>query len=1726
VRQSSCFLLVLFLAVFSSAHFAIASGSRIEADLTKELKKTLELVLSLKIKVEADSPTKAGIQGLARQYEDIRACRLLIQSQFEDRLEKLGPRSAQRHRQMAGAYESLIRDVLSLMQKVMAEKKPEDIEALIELLSRAIREREEKRIFGNTPYRHIGYTAQAPVSGPVVTPAFQTDSVVYEPADLNVAADKQVAKKIADLAQTLQWNPVSIYEWVKNNIATEWYYGGMKGAGGTLAQSAGNDFDQASLLVSLLRASGYPARYVRGVIEFFPDIEKAMNLTGTRSAGELGEFFKKAGVPCEAVVTDGQIVNYRIEHVWVEALLPWANYRGAAVDEAGKAWVALDTSIKGLDFTENTPADLPAGFPFDELRDAYLDKMRDQSPLDFLQSKINENLAGTDSLYGDLLLSRSIDPEIMNVLPPGLQCEIISVTHEYGEIPDELKHQIRFTAKTEGETIVFDETLETSALSNAWPSLQYEPETVEDQETINTFYGLDNTPPYLIRLRPVLVSNEKRIAVGTSGFSPGETFSLQIELIAPGGTQRISNVHAAGDVCVIGVAAGSTVDLAPLDAEEKNAVRLLKEVVSDYISQWNSAEDELAALFKTTVIRPIPTVVTAGCVTDVDWLMDVPVETQWKGAFIDADLRAVETTGGYEFAGEMDSKKLFVSLSGIQGSTLEGRALKDAFGVKSVSTADILGAAAEADLDIASISTANIDAVLAGLVLPDYIKTDVRAAVEDGYEVRIPAESITILDWTGYGYLKENPATGEAGWMLSGMIAGGMTAGGPGRWDDYFVQRLTLPNTEPVQADPSAAASLKKLEISDFQEGTAGEQLEHPLQVIVLDVQNQPVADAEVTFQVLAGGGHFQNDASSITVKSNISGIANVPFFPGEKTGDNPTLIYKEGYTYNQQVGENIISAEISQNGIPLRSPFTAYGYPGPPANLNATLDDNGSLLAWSGRVRARVSDQYENPLSNETVTFSIAPAVSTSTCEKETADQRDTLLFPRDQSDCIRNGSATYGECPAASSSVSSVTQKDGISAYIMGGGIPEAKNEITLSCGSLSESVVRHADAFGNCSGEERPDNQFSTHTINSVDSNGKVIDAVEPGGTIKLQARIRYLLEEEESVQESISCDGETKTCDKIIGARKFFIDTDFISSDLTFNGSSGTHVGSGLYEFDYTVEPGVNEVTIRGSGEISTRRSIISCDSCRIEDRNVSLSSALQKTVYGVSIETADELDIATDDDGVTQCDVRIDYTITPAEYEAMNAGIYIYEDDAFLTLLPSETRGAGFATLAKGFKFNEGSSYHARVFLNKGSGSEIKSQKILLNPGFIKIKNITMEDLELHQSILPGDSVTFLAESEPAGRPLQWSVRTASPDVEVTIGEASGELHVDELSRDGWVVVRAADAVNACVYREVYVYIGCQPCGAGTGGACYSSASYELSSIDVKIGLGRTSFGSSAGHLVIQADTLSPALLTPSGLTVSTFTAGFEERFNEQGQLRQVLTPEYLVDIPVNEDGYEIVFYKAGDIIGEADGLYDVGGAAFDRKWRLSSPDMESRFTVTETIGGKTKVFEYLYDADSRRWSLSKAGGLVVKERGEEISGKDRIVTETLKDKDGAVASKTRTTYHSYEWGEEITRCVKDPDGAALTTETRYYTDEDEGSYGRIKETIHPDGSWKAYEYDDEGRLLVESTAWLDASPASGDARVTQYSYEPVDNADSGPESYRNRPRTITEKIGGVVTSRT
>lgn len=70
--------------------------------------------------------------------------------------------------------------------------------------------------------------------------------------------------ELQELARALEYNPLLIYDYVHNNIDYIPYYGSHKGAMLTYLDGTGNDADQASLMVALLKISGYNAWYYSG----------------------------------------------------------------------------------------------------------------------------------------------------------------------------------------------------------------------------------------------------------------------------------------------------------------------------------------------------------------------------------------------------------------------------------------------------------------------------------------------------------------------------------------------------------------------------------------------------------------------------------------------------------------------------------------------------------------------------------------------------------------------------------------------------------------------------------------------------------------------------------------------------------------------------------------------------------------------------------------------------------------------------------------------------------------------------------------------------------------------------------------------------------------------------------------------------------------------------------------------------------------------------------------------------------------------------------------------------------------------------------------------------------------------------------------------------------------------------------------------------------------------
>ncbi len=137
--------------------------------------------------------------------------------------------------------------------------------------------------------------------------------------------------EIVELARALKNDPDLIYQYVQNNIQTVWMYGLQKGALGAEIDKSGTAFDQAELMVALLRQSGLSPSYVAGTILL--NQTQFYNWTGISDSLAACQLLSGGGIPasingnststtCAAAFTAGTpITSVRMAHIWVSLVI-------------------------------------------------------------------------------------------------------------------------------------------------------------------------------------------------------------------------------------------------------------------------------------------------------------------------------------------------------------------------------------------------------------------------------------------------------------------------------------------------------------------------------------------------------------------------------------------------------------------------------------------------------------------------------------------------------------------------------------------------------------------------------------------------------------------------------------------------------------------------------------------------------------------------------------------------------------------------------------------------------------------------------------------------------------------------------------------------------------------------------------------------------------------------------------------------------------------------------------------------------------------------------------------------------------------------------------------------------------------------------------------------------------------------------------------------------------
>lgn len=326
-------------------------------------------------------------------------------------------------------------------------------------------------------FRHQFASAGGAMRVALHTTPDEASACGYTQADLDATAE--APKNNADiqaLAKQLDYNPVKIFAWVNQNVAYEPYFGSLKGGVATLWAKSGGATDQASLLIALLRASNIPARYVRGTIGVFdstatdnangrgPRWIGAKSYTGAlRILGNNGNpLYKNAQ---GQTYTSSQGIY--LQHVWVEACLPYAAYRGAALDNSGHRWVPLDPSFKDQRYQAGIQVDSTFDFDYAGWLASRLDSQgRYRLPQEAFEDQIPAQIASKPPYYAnntveDVPYKGEIKRQTYDILPIVPPYEIVSYNSwsgvagesaETAALPDRHRYRLQVTVRNKSGT--------------------------------------------------------------------------------------------------------------------------------------------------------------------------------------------------------------------------------------------------------------------------------------------------------------------------------------------------------------------------------------------------------------------------------------------------------------------------------------------------------------------------------------------------------------------------------------------------------------------------------------------------------------------------------------------------------------------------------------------------------------------------------------------------------------------------------------------------------------------------------------------------------------------------------------------------------------------------------------------------------------------------------------------------------------------------------------------------------------------------------------------------------------------------------------------------------------------------------------------------------------------------------------------------------------------------
>jgi hypothetical protein len=527
-------------------------------------------------------------------------------------------------------------------------------------------------------------------------------------------------------------------------------------------------------------------------------IDKVMNWVGgfTDERTTLN-FIASGGTPVSGVTSGGKIIKARMEHIWVEAYVPYGNYRGTLRDQSAKTWIPMDASFKQHLLTSGI--DLQQAVPFDG--QGLLDQVQSTAIVDPVNSsvtRIDSNMVETTqtnyqnqlqgfitqnhptATVGDILGLKTIQATSLPFLAGSLPYKTIVRGLSYSNTPDSLRYKLTFELITDallGSELTYTAPL--AQLAEKRMTLSYDPATSSDQAIIDSYTQqfAPSLPAYLIRLKPKLKIDGVETASGSS-IGMGTDQTLQLTFTSPSvGGEIVTHTIVAGDYSAISLNTSQvTADMLQKRIDKNDFAEPVGEMLHQtLLSYWGEVDafNHVVANESDVITLRHPSEGLAASKVTATTLFGVPNQASYKSRTLDIarDLQtAVHQTGNPKSAFS------YFSQAGIYSSALEGLIFDQLFGGNpgdGISTVRILNLANSLSVPIYFIDATNVATVLPRLQVSNQVKTTIRDAINAGKVVQVPQREVTHNGWTGVGYIVQDPVSGAEAYLISGGLAGG-----------------------------------------------------------------------------------------------------------------------------------------------------------------------------------------------------------------------------------------------------------------------------------------------------------------------------------------------------------------------------------------------------------------------------------------------------------------------------------------------------------------------------------------------------------------------------------------------------------------------------------------------------------------------------------------------------------------------------------------------------------------------------------------------------------------------------------------------------------------------------------------------------------------------------------------------------------------------------------------